>query len=143
MSVNVLHTYSGREVIFIFGPIIIEGGKGPDEFLRIEKETNTAEDEAGVDGEVCLSIDSDNRHTIILTLMQSSIHNAQLLAMSELLRAAPGGLGAIHPVFVKNPLGAELHAGQNAWIEKPADTAFARKSGSREWRIRVASLTPA
>ncbi len=135
--------YNGDEVIVVFGPVLIQSGRGPEEFVRIESESNITEDDVGVDGEVVVSRSQDKRATITITLMQTAAANAELSVIANTLRNAPSGIGGFHPVLIKDLNGVSLHTAINGWIQKEPDVAYAKAPGTREWELRVATLVRA
>ena len=135
-----LKIYNADEVTVVFGPVLVESGRGSDEFVRIENESNIAEDDAGVDGEVTVSRSKDKRATVTLTLMQTSVSNDLLSVIANAMRSAPSGTGGIHPLLIQDQNGRALYTAANAWIQKEPDIAKAKAPGTAEWPIRCAEL---
>ena len=132
--------YNSDEVLIVMGPVTVQGGRGDDEFCRIEPESNIAEDVVGVDGEVVVSRTNDGRHTVTLTVLQTSKANNGLSILANLFKTAPGAAGGIVPFLVKDLNGLALYTAENAWIQKEPDVTYARAAGTREWEIRAAQL---
>lgn len=132
--------YNSDEVLVVMGPVTVQGGRGDDEFCRIEPESNIAEDVVGVDGEVVVSRTNDGRHTITITVLQTALANNGLTILANLFKTAPGALGGIVPFLVKDLNGAALYTAENAWIQKEPDVTYSRAAGTREWEIRAAQL---
>jgi hypothetical protein len=134
-----MKTYSAKHVTISFAGLVIDGGFGDGEFLRIEQETDAFGDVVGTDGEVSRSPTNDDRATITIILMQTSDFNAPLSALHNADKAAPNGAG-VGPVYIRDRLGTTLHQADAGWIAKPPDSRFDRAATSREWKIRVEKL---
>jgi len=108
-------------------------------FINVTRDTESFTDNVGSDGEVARTRSNDNRGSIVITLQQISDSNdflSQLLAADEL------NGGGVFNVLVRDQLGRAIYQAAEAWIQKPADSEFAREAGSREWTIRCAELIP-
>lgn len=133
--------YNPDEVTIVLGPVLIESGYADGEFVRIESETEDTTDVAGTDGEVTVGRTNDRRATVTILLMQTADANFGLSVLSNLMRASPGGAGAVHPFLLRDRnSGLGIYTAENAWVAKPPDASFDRTATSREWMIRCADL---
>ena len=137
---NILRVYNADEVDLIIGPVIVDSGLAEDEFLRIEQESDDTEDVVGVDGEVTVSRTNDRRATATVLVMQTSIANDGLTILSNLVRSAPGMIGAILPFLVRDKNGRTLHEAPNCWVRRAPDRSFGRTANTNEWQVRIAHL---
>lgn len=135
-----LKVLSPSEYEFNFGPVIFEGyAKGT--FIEIDYDEERTADETGADGETAVMVNKGaEKATITVTLMQTSICNAQLTALMNAVTHSPGMVGAIHPIGFRDPNGLTVYAGANAWISKGPDPKFADTPQPRVWKIRVPAL---
>lgn len=133
------HTYDAANHTVTFGPIIMEGGFGPDTFIEVSRESPAWSDEVGVDGEVTRSKTNDDRATATLTLMQSSKNNDLLSAAYNLDKSTKGGTGAVPFTLVDHGGTTKIDAFE-AWLQKSPDQSRARAIGATAWEIRLASI---
>lgn len=134
-----LYTYDAKSVKIVFGPMLMSGF-GDGDFITINQDAETYTDEVGSDGEVVRSRSNDNRGTITITLQASSLLNQALSLFHEADKVAPNLALGVAPFLCTDLNGLSLHAASQAWIQKPADVAYGRESGTREWVIRCADL---
>lgn len=135
MATTTIH--DARACIVTLAGIVIRDGLA-DEFFTIERpEAYTWK--ASVSGGGTRSATNDDGATVKLKLMRGSPHNSELEALLALDRATPGGAG-VGSFSAQDANGEELYKADKAWIEKPADSAFAKEDTEREWTIRVSGL---
>jgi len=133
-----LTTYAGDEVLCTFGPVIMTGF-GPDDFVSIERNSDSFSLQVGADGESTRSKSNDRSARITVTLMQSSSANAALATLLAADENAPGGASVL-PLQIKDSSGFSLHAAEKAWIVKPPVSAYGKESGTREWVFETPNL---
>lgn len=134
-----IRVISPKEYELSFGPVIFEGfQKGT--FIKFEYDDELTEEERGADDEVAIIVKGSSMCTMTVTLMQTSICNAQLSVLAALVTDAPGMTGAIHPLKFRDPNGFTAYAAANAWVKKKPDAEFADTPQPREWKIRIAHL---
>lgn len=122
-----------------FGPVVLDGGFAPDTMMTVERASEAWDDVAGCFGDVARSKENDNRATVKLFMLQTSVKNDQLSALYNLDKNTPGGTGS--RVFAYVDLGGTTKlGGAQAWIRKAPDQSRAKKVGAVEWHIRVANL---
>lgn len=126
-------SYSASKVKIIVGPHLITG-VAADTFVNIEPVSEGTTSESGAYGDVARAMSLDDRHTITITLQQTSISNAALSALYQLDQATDGG-GAI-PILVTDLRGGTIFAGEG-WIKKMANAGFASGISSREWPLEA------
>jgi hypothetical protein len=132
--------YNADEVTVALGFVLIDSGFADGEFLRIEQEADDTEDEVGTDGEVSVSRTNDRRATATIIVLQTSSGNQGLSILSNLVRSAPGLVGAIWPFLARDQNGAALYTGQDSWVKRPPDVSMNRTAQPREWTVRIANL---
>lgn len=131
-----LKVYSASQVSFVFAGIPIDGGRGDDEFVEIQKQEETYTYKAGIDGEGTRS-ESKNTYTkVTLTLMRTSSANAALSAIHEADKAIPGGQG-IAPILIRDRQGASILSSPQAWITKTPDQTYAKEANTVKWEFGV------
>lgn len=131
MASTEVKTYSPDQVKILFGPAII-GGVADGTFIVIEQMTDGVTSEAGAYGDVARAMSLDPRHTITLTLQQTSLSNDVLSAAYKLDKVS-GGNGAV-PMTVTDLRGTTMFGG-TAWVRKMANKTFSKGTESSEWTI--------
>lgn len=134
---NAVKTYDADQVQLSVAGFAIEAGFADGEFLRIEQEADDFTDIAGTDGEVARSKTNDRRATITILLLQTSVSNQALSALSNLDRLTPNGAG-IAPF--RAVIGDSTYVASSCWVMKPPDISMDREATTREWTLRVADL---
>jgi len=129
-------TYDPAQVNIIFAGIPIEG-YADGTFITVARDNPSWNSVVGSDGEGARAKSNDKSGTITITLMQSSIANDALSALSIVDEQSNDGIG---PFLIKDLSGRTLCAAETAWIEKPADAEFAREISNREWVIKTDAL---
>jgi hypothetical protein len=122
-------TYNPADVSIIFAGIPIEG-IADGTFVTVARNNPSYNMSIGSDGEGVRAKSNDRGGTVTLTLMQSSVSNDALSAVSLLDEASGDGIG---PLLVKDNSGRTICGAETAWIQKPADSEFAREATTREW----------
>ncbi|MCA9508965.1 MAG: DUF3277 family protein [Myxococcales bacterium] len=130
--------YDPENYSVIFNAIPIEGF-AEDDFIDIEYDSDSYQDEVGADGHVVRYKSSDQRATISFNLMATSPSNKILSAIYNADLKAPNGLG-VGPILIRDTQGATVFAGTQAWIQKLPKNTLGQKLGTLEWKIRVAKL---
>lgn len=139
---TLLKVYSGSEVIISFAGQPIMQGRAKDEFCKIERVgDDPISNEVGIDGEVVVSVNKDERHIVTLTYLQTSNVNDILSLYHNIAKNTPGMVGGIHPFSIKDPNGNGLYFEANAIVQKPPDPTFSEKPTTRQWVIFCAHLT--
>lgn len=122
-------TYNPADVAIIFAGVPIEG-IADGTFITVARNNQSYNMQIGSDGEGVRAKSNDKGGTVTLTLMQSSLTNDALSALSVLDETSGDGVG---PLMVKDNSGRTLISAETAWIQKPADVEFAREATTREW----------
>lgn len=91
----------------------------------------------GAQGDVVRVLSKNQSGTIVVTLQMSSFSNGVL---SQILKSDEQNLDGVGDVMLKDLRGNTLIHGENAWIMKPSDAAFAKDLESREWTIMVGRI---
>lgn len=115
-------------------------GFAPDTFVEVARDSNTVDDDAGAQGDVVRVINRDNRGTMKITLMQSSLSNDYLAGLVRSDETIVGGLGTVGPSALADLNGTTLCDGEESWVMKPADVKYGAKADKCEWSIRFAKL---
>ncbi|RYF12583.1 MAG: DUF3277 family protein, partial [Deltaproteobacteria bacterium] len=108
-----------------------------DEFIAVERMTDTWMDSAGTDGFVTRARSGDNRGTITVTLSQTSPTNDeyQALAIADELTGNAAAYG-----LLRDASGRTICSADTAWIVKPPAVTFGRSPTNRVWVFRCSNL---
>lgn len=128
--------YDCDNVSVVVCDIPITEGLGEDEFLKITPVGPAFGSTIGANGEVCRHATHERRYKVELTLLASSIHNAQLSALHAVDSGTPGGSG-VGAFLAKDNNGASLHAGGQGWIEEAPEVVYMKAIGQRVWKFEV------
>lgn len=131
-----MKNYDPKKVILTYKGVQIQGffeGTG----ITVEQETDTFEDQVGIDGEVVRVRKHDDRGTVTINLQDASPSNDYL--SQQLLADKLSGLGYGNVELV-DLNGTTLCTASEAWVMKPANVETADASTAREWVIRCAKL---
>ena len=122
--------YNPAAVTVVFRGALLDGF-GPDSKVECTF-PDAFSMEIGTDGEACMTRINDYSATVKITLMQSSYSNDVLSALHSIDRNSPlgGGVGVLQIVDLT---GTTLINAPQARIQKFADIAFGKTSGTREW----------
>lgn len=103
-------------------------------FIEIGRDNPSFTSGTGSDGEGWRAKSNDKSGTCTLTLLQTSASNDELSILAALDEASGDGVG---PLLLKDKSGRSLYAAETCWLEKPADSEFAREVTDREWVIKT------
>lgn len=130
--------YNPKEVVIIFGPIIVTGF-ADGTFLSVEFNEDAFTLQVGTDGEGTRSKSNNESGRATFTLMQSSDSNDLLSALHGVDKSTPSGDGIV-PLLIKDLQGTSLHSAETAWIVKGPTNEYGREAGPREWVIETDNL---
>lgn len=130
---NEVKTYSPDQVKVIVGVAALSGF-ADGTFVDIEPLGDGVTSEAGADGEVARAMSLDPRHTITVTLQQTSRSNDVLSALHTADKIS-GGNGTV-PVAVTDLRGTTIFGG-TGWVVKKAKATFSKGLEAREWTIEA------
>ena len=133
-----MKTYSSSEVNVNFAGLDLAGGRGEDEFLRIEPMAESYETVVGVDGSVTRCQSNDRRVRVTLIVMGSSKTNDILSAIHKGDIETAGGKG-IAPFMARDNGGTSLIIEPEAFIVGYPKQAKGKKPGTNEWVIECPS----
>lgn len=126
-------TYSPDRIKVIIGPTAMTGA-ADGTFVEIEPMTDGTTSEAGAYGEVARALSLDPRHTITVTLQQTSRFNDVLSALYQLDKVS-GGDGTA-PILITDLRGTTVFAG-TCWVTKMATATYAKGLEAKEWPIEA------
>lgn len=126
--------YSANAITFSLATQQIISGRGPDEFLKIEQQSDDFSHSSGLDGEGVWNELLDKYTLLTLTLMQTAAGNGVLWSIHQASKLA-GGLPS--PVFTEDRKGGMKLVGTDALIIKNPDQTFAKEAGTTVWVIGV------
>lgn len=126
-----LKTYSPDRVKVIIGAAALTGA-ADGTFVTIEQLGDGTTSEAGAYGDIARAMNLDTRHTITVTLQQTSRFNDVLSGIYQLDRIS-GGDGVV-PISVVDLRGTTLYAGQ-CWVTKMATATYSKGLEAKEWAI--------
>ena len=129
-------TYNPASVAVIVAGIPV-GGFADGTFITAARDNPAFTNGSGADGEGWRAKSNDKTGTVTMTLLQTSLSNDALSALAALDEASGDGVG---PLLIKDNSGRTLLAAQTCWIEKVADSEFARDVTNREWVIKTDSI---
>lgn len=127
-------TYNCKQVKITLGTHIVSG-YAEDSFLTIAALGDGTSSQTGADGSVVRAISPDLRHSLKLTLQQTSPTLAWIRKKRK--RDVEDGEG-MFSVMVKNLTGDEIFSANDAWVVKNRDTAYGNSVGTREVEIHTA-----
>ena len=129
-------TYNPADVTIVVAGVPISGF-ADGTFINAARDNPSFTNGSGADGEGWRAKSNDKTATVTLTLLQTSEANDLLSALSALDEASGDGVG---PLLIKDNSGRTLLAAETCWLEKPADSEFAREVSNREWVVKTDSL---
>lgn len=127
--------YSGDDITFTLNGLAIESGRGPDEFLKIEKQEDSfGVQESQIDGEAAWFHKKGTYTIVTLTLMQTAAGNDVLNALHQADLLTGNGAG---PIFIEDRRGNSKYVAPSARILKTPDESHQAEPGSLVWTIGV------
>jgi len=129
MSVKI---YNSDQAICTFAGIPILTGKADGTWLTVAPVSDTFDDASGADGEVVRSNNNDKRHTVTITLLQSSVANSLLASLHVIDKSSTGG-GGVGPFSLTDLNGTEVFVAGKAWIKRGPDLEHAKAVSNRVW----------
>lgn len=129
-----VRTYNPARVLVLVGGVPLQGFSDGT-FVEIAPAADRVTSKSGADGEVARSIGTDKRHTITITLQQTSPSNDALSAMLLADELSGGGLPV--PVMVQDLSGRTVFAVDRGWVSKAPAISFAVESGDRVWTLET------
>lgn len=129
-------TYNPAKVVIVVAGIPISGF-ADGTFVTCGRDNPSYSKGTGAGGEGWRAKTNDKSGTCTITLLQTSSVNAALSGLIAIDEAVDEGIG---PFALKDLGGTTLYAAEDCWIEKPADSEFAREVTNREWIIHMTQL---
>lgn len=126
-----MKTYNSKKVTIAAGSHVVSG-TAEDSFVTISETGDGVTSVCGCDGEVAISISPDGRHTIKISLLQTSPTNDYFTGRYQQMKS--GGDG-IFPITIKDLKGGEIFSADSAWVTKKADFTRGKAIGNREWEL--------
>lgn len=124
-------TYSSKKVTIALGSHIVTG-YAEDNFVTISETGDGVTSVCGCDGEVVTSVSPDSRHTIKISVLQTSPTHQYLTNKYQQMKAGGNGTFAI---LIKDITGGDIFSADTAWVVKKPDWVRGKASNSREWEI--------
>ena len=131
-----LDTYNPKDITVSVGGFILSGFA--DEKVKVRRDSDIWEDEAGADGDVVRFANNDKRGEIEITLQQTSSSNLYLSGLAKADELS--GAGTI-PTIVADSRGKDLHVAPTSWVKQIPEAAYIKGVSSRVWIIRTDNLT--
>lgn len=128
---NDVRTYSPDKVVVLVGGVPMQG-YAEDTFFEIAPMSDLVTSQAGADGEIARSLNTDRRGEATITLQQTSPSNDVLSGLATLDGLTAGG---VFPVMVQDLMGRTLAVSSQAWISRLPNVTFGREVADREWKI--------
>ena len=129
-----VRTYNPARVLVLVAAIPMQGFSDGT-FVEIAPMADRVSSKSGADGEVARSISSDKRHTVTITLQQTSPSNDVLSGMALADELSGGGLPV--PIMVQDLSGRTLFAADRGWIRSVPSQAFGVEVNDREWVLET------
>lgn len=128
-----IKSYSPDTVSVVVGVLALSGF-ADGTFVQIEPMTDGVSSQSGADGEVARAISLDQRHTITITLQQTSPANTYLSGLADADRIS-GGNGVV--AIAVTDLRGETLFGGTGWVVKKATATYSKEIETREWQIEA------
>jgi hypothetical protein len=126
-------TYNPADVTVIVAGVPVSGF-ADGTFINAARDNPSFTNGSGSDGEGWRAKSNDKTGTITITLLQTSLSNDALSALSALDEASGDGVGSF---LLKDNSGRTLISAETCWLEKPADSELARDVVNREWVVKT------
>jgi hypothetical protein len=126
-------TYDPAQVLCIVAGVEIKG-YADGTFITCGRDNPAWTNGSGASGEGWRAKSNDKIGTCTLTLLQTSESNDLLSALANLDELSGNGVGAF---LLKDNSGNTLYSAETCWIEKQADSEFARDVTNREWVVKT------
>lgn len=124
--------YSGNAVTLSLAGLLIESGRGTDEFVKIEQQGDDFSHSSGLDGEGVWNELLDKYTLVTVTLMQTAAGNGVLWAIHQASRVLGG---APVPLYIEDRKGASKLVSTDALIIKMPDETWGKEAGTTVWTI--------
>ena len=131
-----MRKYDPSEVSVIIGGHIVEGGVEGD-FVSVVRDEDSFTYMGDINGGGTRSRNPNRAGKITIKLQASSPSNSFL---SSLVAADELNGSGIVPSLVKDNSGNDLHAAEASYIVKPADSAYSKEVGEREYIVQCENL---
>lgn len=129
-----VNTYNPDAVVITIGGFPI-GGYADGTFVEVGSVSDAVSSVSGADGEVARAVGTDLRHSITLTLLQTSKSNDILSTLLMLDRKSTGG--AMVPVSIQDLSGRTMFAASQCWIKKAANITLSKGIEPRQWMLET------
>lgn len=129
--------HNPNEIIFTWASLTFNGFAS-ENFISVERTSDSASSSVGAGGEVTVETINDKRKQVTLRLTRTSKDNA--LLSSILQTQDTTGEIFIAPMTVKDGLGADIHIAPEAWIMKEPDPEYSAEAGINEWIFTAANM---
>lgn len=126
-----MKTYNSKKVTIALGSHVVSG-YAEDSFVTITETGDGVTSVCGCDGEVAASISPDPRHTIKISVLQTSPTNEYLTNKYQQMKSGDDG---VFSVTIKDLKGGEVFSADSAWVSKKADFSRGKAIGNREWEL--------
>ena len=136
MTSQRLAVYDSDAVSLIAAALPINDGRAVEEFVTVDKDSDTFEEEESADGSVCRYATHGSLYTITVKLKGWSAENPKLMALHALDANAPNGAG-IGIFLLKDGNGSTLCNSDKCWIKKPPQSGFGKNRPDVDWVFKV------
>lgn len=133
-----VRTYNPDRIVLLVGGAQMQG-YAEDQFVEIAPMSDRVVSKSGADGEVARAISTDRRHTVTITLQQTSPSNDILSGFAKADDLTCGG--AAFPILVQDLCGRTMFAATSAWVSKAPSITFGREVSDRVWEITTGNPT--
>ena len=129
-----VRTYAPDKVLVIVGGVPVTG-YADGTFVNIEPMSDRVTSQAGADGEIARAVSADKRHTVTITLQQTSPANDTLSGFAAADSISGGGI--MFPVLIQDLLGRSMFAAAQAWVAKAPARGYGKDISNREWVLHT------
>lgn len=136
MAGSLLKTWDPAALITTWRGILI-GGYAEDSQVKIARDEASFTLKVGTTGEVVRSRNRRRSGYVEFHLMQTSASNDLLSAAMIEDENFGTGTGAL---LIRDVLGTTIVNGDQCFLEKPADSEFAKEAGERVWKVIVPDM---
>lgn len=131
--------YTSDQVVASLGGIPLNTGRGEGVFIKITPMNPAFSTKVGADGEVARSRSNDRRHSIEITMLQTSDANVVMSALHQLDLNAPNGAG-VAALMIEDMSGTSLHIAPECWITEAPEVQYGPEIEERTWKLEAANM---
>lgn len=125
-----VRTYDPSQVTVVVGGIPISGF-ADGTFIMVEPMSDASTSQSGADSEIARAMGTDRRHTVTITLQQTSASNDALSALYAVDQGTRGG--GLAPLTVVDLSGRTVFRVSQSWVARTPNMEFGKELSDRVW----------